>query len=63
MEKNNVLITSNEKIAKDIYELTLELESNPIPGQFINISLNRPDLLLRRPISISNYENNRFNYR
>ena len=59
MEKNNVLITSNEKIAKDIYELTLELESNPIPGQFINISLNRPDLLLRRPISISNYENNR----
>ena len=57
--KTNALITNNEKVAKDIYELTLELDCNPIPGQFVNISLNRPDLLLRRPISISDYENNR----
>ncbi|MCR5462568.1 MAG: dihydroorotate dehydrogenase electron transfer subunit [bacterium] len=57
--KNECLITNNEKIAKDIYELTLELEETLAPGQFININVNRPDLLLRRPISISNYENNR----
>jgi dihydroorotate dehydrogenase electron transfer subunit len=57
--KSFALITNNEKIAKDIYELTLELDSNPVPGQFININVNRPDLLLRRPISISDYENNR----
>ena len=57
--KDNLLIINNEKIAKDIYELTLEVEDNFIPGQFININVNRPDLLLRRPISISDYENNR----
>ena len=57
--KSNALITNNEKIAKDIYELTLELDSKCVPGQFININVNRPDLLLRRPISISDYENNR----
>ena len=57
--KNEALITSNEKIAKDIYELSLELDADVNPGQFININVNRPDLLLRRPISISNYENNR----
>ena len=57
--KNDCLITSNEKIAKDIYELTLELDAEVNPGQFININVNRHDLLLRRPISISHYENNR----
>lgn len=57
--KNECLITNNEKIAKDIYELSLELDADVKPGQFININVNRPDLLLRRPISISNYENNR----
>ena len=57
--KKEVLITNNEKIAKDIYELTLELEDNIAPGQFININVNQPNLLLRRPISISDYENNR----
>ncbi|MCR5308226.1 MAG: dihydroorotate dehydrogenase electron transfer subunit [bacterium] len=57
--KSNALIINNEKIAKDIYELTLELDSNFIPGQFVNISVGRPDLLLRRPISVSDYDNNR----
>lgn len=57
--KNDCLVTKNDKIANGIYELELEVDSNPIPGQFVNISLNRSDLLLRRPISISNYENNR----
>lgn len=57
--KKEVLITNNEKIAKDIFELTLELDDNIAPGQFININVNQPNLLLRRPISISDYENNR----
>jgi len=57
--KTSALITNNEKIAKDIYELTLELKTDCLPGQFVNISVNEPDLLLRRPISISNYENER----
>ena len=57
--KDNLLIINNEKIAKDIYELTLEVEGEFTPGQFVNINVNRPDLLLRRPISISEYENNR----
>lgn len=57
--KDNLLIINNEKIAKDIYELTLEVNDSFKAGQFININVNRSDLLLRRPISISNYENNR----
>lgn len=57
--KKDALIINNEKIAKDIYELTFELTDDFKPGQFINISVNRSDLLLRRPISISDYENNR----
>ena len=57
--KSNALIINNDRIAKDIYELTLELDCEPKPGQFINVSVNRPDLLLKRPISISDYENNR----
>lgn len=57
--KDNLLIINNDKIAKDIYELTLEANYDIIPGQFVNISVNNPELLLRRPISISSYENNR----
>lgn len=57
--KTNALVMKNDKIANGIYELVLELDTYPTPGQFVNISLNRKDLLLRRPISISDYENNR----
>lgn len=57
--KDLALVVKNDKIAEGIFELELELDSNPRPGQFVNISVNRPDLLLRRPISISDYNDNR----
>ena len=50
--ENNYKILSNEKIAKDVYKMILEGDTQYItaPGQFINIKLN--DKFLRRPISV-----------
>jgi dihydroorotate dehydrogenase electron transfer subunit len=49
-------IMKNEPIAADVYSMTLaypdELCSRSVPGQFVNLYLNRKDLLLPRPISI-----------
>ena len=51
-KEDNYKILSNEKIAKDVYKLILEGDTQYItaPGQFINIKLN--DKFLRRPISV-----------
>lgn len=45
-------ITSNEKIARDIFKMTLSGDTSAItaPGQFVNIKLD--GLFLRRPISV-----------
>lgn len=45
-------ILSNEKIAKDVYKMVLEGDTQYItaPGQFVNIRLK--DKFLRRPISV-----------
>ena len=45
-------ITSNEKIARDIFKITLSGDTSAItaPGQFVNIKLD--GLFLRRPISV-----------
>ena len=45
-------ITSNEKIACDIFKMTLSGDPSAItaPGQFVNIKLD--GLFLRRPISV-----------
>lgn len=45
-------ITSNEKIARDIFKMTLSGDTSVItaPGQFVNIKLD--GLFLRRPISV-----------
>lgn len=45
-------ITSNEKIARDIFKMTLAGDTSAItaPGQFVNIKLD--GLFLRRPISV-----------
>lgn len=50
-------ILSNVKIAKDVYKMTLEGDTNCItaPGQFINIKLEGK--FLRRPISVCDCEN------
>lgn len=51
-KEDNCKILSNEKIAKDVYKMILEGDTQYItaPGQFINIKLN--DKFLRRPISV-----------
>lgn len=53
MYKDNIYkILSNKKIAKDVYEMILEGDTQYItaPGQFVNIKLK--DKYLRRPISV-----------
>jgi len=54
----NELIVSNEKIANDIYKLTIKSEyvcENAVPGQFVNVKCcDGLNALLRRPISICN---------
>ena len=49
-------IVNNEKIANDVYKMTLEGDTSAItaPGQFINIKLD--GLFLRRPISVYDYD-------
>ncbi|MBQ7739669.1 MAG: dihydroorotate dehydrogenase electron transfer subunit [Eubacterium sp.] len=48
-------ISSNEKLTKDVYKMTLEGDTSAItkPGQFINIKLEGK--FLRRPISVYDY--------
>lgn len=57
-KEDNYKILSNEKIAKDVYKMILEGDTQYItaPGQFINIKLN--DKFLRRPISVCDCDDN-----
>lgn len=53
----NETVLSNEQVAENIYKLVISCDKTVndefIPGQFAQIQIpNRPDLLLRRPISI-----------
>lgn len=54
-KKNQYKVLENRQIAKDIYEMVLEGDTQYIlkPGQFINIKLE--EVYLRRPISICSY--------
>lgn len=58
MKKTGAKVLENRAIAKDVYLMKLEMDSSEISnsGQFINILLN--DLFLRRPISISDWDDN-----
>jgi len=60
MDEFNAVIIENQEIKTGIYNLRIEVESNfnAIPGQFINIYLDRPDMVLPRPISICDAEKN-----
>lgn len=51
-------ILSNERIAKDVYKMILEGDTQYItaPGQFINLKLD--GRFLRRPISVCDYDEN-----
>ena len=52
MKQSIFRITSNEKIARDIFKMTLSGDTSAItaPGQFVNIKLD--GFFLRRPISV-----------
>ena len=52
MKQSIFKITSNEKIARNIFKMTLAGDTSAIiaPGQFVNIKLD--GLFLRRPISV-----------
>jgi len=52
MKQGVFRITSNEKIARDIFKMTLAGDTSAItaPGQFVNIKLD--GFFLRRPISV-----------
>ena len=58
----NFIITKIENIADDVYEMTLKGEGAKYisqPGQFINIKINESlQPYLRRPMSISDYDEN-----
>ncbi len=58
MKQEIFTIKKNEKIAKDIFLLVLEgnTESITAPGQFVNILID--GLYLRRPISVCDYSEN-----
>ena len=54
------MLLSSERVAVDTYEMVIETKNakrDAIPGQFVHIQVpNRPDLLLRRPISINSLD-------
>lgn len=57
-KKNIYTICSNEQIARDVFQMILEGDTQYItkPGQFINIAL--AGKYLRRPISVCDYDQN-----
>lgn len=59
MKATQYRILSQNKIAKNTYELVLEGDTTSLtrPGQFVNISI--PGLFLRRPISVCDYTSSR----
>ena len=59
---NNYMVLSNALIAHDTYQMVLEGDTSHItnPGQFINIKVDDSyKNFLRRPISISDYQDNK----
>lgn len=53
-------ILSNDKIALETYELIIDIGDMQVnPGQFMHLKSGRDDLILRRPISIANVEDNK----
>ena len=60
MREFNAVITENTELQAGIFNLWLMAEHSldAIPGQFINVYLDRPDMLLPRPISVCGVKDN-----
>jgi dihydroorotate dehydrogenase electron transfer subunit len=61
LKKHNIAkVTENIPIAKDIYRMALKVDAGALdyfrPGQFLHIKIPSGELLLRRPISINDYD-------
>lgn len=59
MKQEMMQIVSQRMLAPNIYEMTLSgalVNEMNKPGQFLNIRVPRQDLLLRRPISLNNID-------
>ncbi len=59
MNREKSTILENQMLAKDIYRMTLESDNSfTAPGQFVMLEV--PELFLRRPISVSSYDSERY---
>ncbi len=59
MQERELTITENELIAKNIYRMSFCIEGGVGGikcGQFVNLSLNRADMLLRRPFGLCSFD-------
>ena len=59
MKQEMMTIVRQQELAPRIYELVLTgelVKEMSTPGQFLHIRVPRSDLLLRRPISINQYD-------
>lgn len=59
MKQEMMTIVRQQELAPRIYELVLTgelVKEMTMPGQFLHIRVPRSDLLLRRPISINQYD-------
>ncbi|MGO3727365.1 MAG: FAD-binding oxidoreductase, partial [Enterococcus viikkiensis] len=59
MKQEMMTIVGQQELAPRIYELVLAgelVQQMKMPGQFLHIRVPRNDLLLRRPISINQYD-------
>ncbi len=63
--KKNMMLSS-QKVAEDTYEMIIESDNakrHAVPGQFLHLQIpGRPDLLLRRPISINSVNTSNSTY-
>jgi len=61
------MLLYTEKVALDTYELVIEASNakrNVVPGQFVHLQVpKRPDLLMRRPISINTVDKTESTYK
>src|SRR5665647_1189435 len=56
MKNSYAQIIENYQIEKNVYKLTLDIDTDPNPGQFYMIKSLNGDYLLPRPVSVHDYK-------